>query len=215
MHRWDLRKLLELPSVYRWFQRVVSGGAAQRLVCEYLRPNRGDRVLDIGCGPGHLLEELGPVDYVGFDYNADYIRQAQARFGTRGRFMCLDVANAGPIEIGQFDLVIAIGVLHHLDDEAARNLLRLAKQSLKPNGRLVTLDGCFTPRQSAIARAILRNDRGRFVRTEPEYLRLVREYFPSVEVDIRRDFIRIPYTHIILTCRPQSVASEASQQAAA
>ena len=37
-------------------------------------------------------------------------------------------------ETAQYDLVLAIGVLHHLDDEQAEEFLNLARSALKPGG---------------------------------------------------------------------------------
>ena len=75
-------------------------------------------------------------------------------------------------EQGTFSLVMATGVLHHLDDERAARLYELARRALRPNGRLITYDGCFVPEQSKTARWLLSHDRGKFVRTREAYLRL-------------------------------------------
>ena len=103
-------------------------------------------------------------------------------------------------EQGTFDLVMAIGVIHHLNDAQAAKLFELARRVLRPGGRLVTFDGCYVPRQSRIARWMLAHDRGRFVRTQEEYLRLASAHFSKVESQIRHDLLRIPYTHLILRC---------------
>ena len=43
-------------------------------------------------------------------------------------------------------------------------------------------------------------DRGKFVRTREEYLRLASARFPKVEPHLRHDLLRIPYTHLIMRC---------------
>jgi SAM-dependent methyltransferase len=96
--------------------------------------------------------------------------------------------------------VIAHGVLHHLDDDQARTLFRVARRALKPGGRLVTYDGCFTPDQSAAARFVVSLDRGRHVRTREAYERLARGEFSEVRTFVRHDLVRIPYTHLIMEC---------------
>ena len=65
----------------------------------------------------------------------------------------------------------------------------------------MTIDPCFAPGQSPVARWLLRRDRGRFVRTRPAYLALAREAYPSVESDLRHDLLRIPYTHLVMVAR--------------
>jgi SAM-dependent methyltransferase len=157
--------------------------------------------LDLGCGPGQILEDLPAVDYLGVDSSAKYIRAARARYGERARFLESSIRDAVLDSPGSYDLVMATGVLHHLDDEEGLALFRLARQALRPDGRLVTLDGCFQQGQSTVAAWLLRMDRGKFVRTRDEYIGLASRVFPHVEAQVRHDLLRVPYTHIIMECR--------------
>lgn len=197
--------VLALPAVYRLFGRAIRGDAYRIYMAEYVRPRGGERVLDIGCGPGDILRYLPVIDYLGFDINPKYIKAAEARFGTRGRFFCGDVGIAAFEERnGTFDLVLATGILHHLDDKRADRLFQMAHRALTPGGRLVTFDGCFEEGQSQFARFVVSRDRGEFVRCREEYLRLARQHFAKIEASVRHDLLRIPYTHLILQCVKQS-----------
>ena len=73
--------LLALPSVYRIFRTIVRGDGCRIYVSEYVQPLPGEKVLDIGCGPGDILENLAAVDYLGFDISREYIEAARKRFG--------------------------------------------------------------------------------------------------------------------------------------
>ena len=175
--------------------------ARERYFAEYVTPLAGEKVLDLGCGPADVLDCLPAVNYTGLDISAEYINAAKSSFGGRGRFQCADVGIATLAEErGTFDLVMANGVLHHLDDGRAAKLVHLAHLALRPDGRLITCDGCYTPEQSKIARWLLGKDRGKFVRTQTEYLRLTSEGFRKVESHLRHDLLRIPYTHVIMCC---------------
>lgn len=192
--------VLSLPSAYRTFRRLV-GGDLDRYVAEYVKPQPGAKILDIGCGPGDMLSALPGTDYVGLDISPEYIEAAKRRFGAAGRFLCADVGLATiEQERGQFDLVLATGVLHHLDDERAGSLFDLARVALRPGGRLITYDGCYVPEQSRLARWVLSKDRGKFVRTRDEYVRLASSFFSQIEPHVRHDVLRIPYTHLIMYC---------------
>jgi SAM-dependent methyltransferase len=198
--RSGVRSALAVPFFYRAFGRFIGGNARSLYVESYVRVRPGDRVLDIGCGPGDILSHLPPVDYVGLDSSEEYIQAARKRFGDRGRFLHTPVRTASIDMPASFDLVLATGVLHHLDDSEALDLFRLARQALKPEGRLVTLDGCYLPGQSRVAKLLLRLDRGKFVRTQEGYTTLASQIFRRVEASIRHDLLRLPYTHIILEC---------------
>ena len=103
-------------------------------------------------------------------------------------------------EQSQFDLVLAVGVLHHLNDAEALQLCKLAEAALKPGGRFITFDGCYLSGQSPIAHYLLTRDRGQNVRDQEGYTKLVSQVLTKNVVSIRHDLLRIPYTHIILEC---------------
>jgi SAM-dependent methyltransferase len=198
-----LYSILSLPEAYSLFETAVGAlRGRQRVIREHVKPREGDRILDIGCGPGDVVGFLLPgVRYVGFDESAAYIRAARRRFGDRAEFHCQRVAEKTLESQGEFDIVLAFGILHHLDDAEALDLFRLASRGLKPGGRLFTLDGCYAPGQSRLARWLLARDRGKNVRTEEGYLKLAREVYTDVTPTLRHDLFRIPYTILILECR--------------
>jgi len=197
-----LSLVLNLPASYRLFRRLVGGEFVWRIhLAEYVKPVSGDKILDLGCGPADVLNYLPAVNYTGLDINPEYVHSAQKRFGSRGRFLCGDVGRAAiEGEQGTFDLVLATGVIHHLNDAQAAGLFDLARLALRPTGRLVTFDGCHVPQQSRLVRWLLAHDRGKFVRTREEYLRLASARFAKVEAHLRHDLLRIPYTHLIMRC---------------
>ncbi len=196
-----LRSFLSHPLAYRAFKALI--GSQRRdlwLVGTQITAKAGDRVLDIGCGPGRILDYLPGVEYTGFDPNTAYIEDARRRYGGRGTFHHGAVSQPPKFDPGSYDIVLAKGVLHHLDDQEASAMLVLARRALRPGGRLVTFDGCFLDRQPALARFLLRMDRGMFVRTKDEYERLARSVFDDVESTVRQDLLRVPYTHLALQC---------------
>jgi SAM-dependent methyltransferase len=157
-------------------------------------------VLDIGCGPADILGYLPSVEYTGFDASESFIAEAKRRWGTRGKFTCGTVEQH-TAQQRRFDIAIAIGVLHHLDDAAASRLFSCAFDALRPGGRLVTLDGAYVNGQSRIARFILSKDRGKHVRAPDDYERLARKSFSDLETHIEDDLIApVPYTYFIMEC---------------
>jgi cyclopropane fatty-acyl-phospholipid synthase-like methyltransferase len=196
-----IRPILDRPFYYEFYHKLV--GAEYRnhvLVEEYIRPQADERLLDIGCGPGSMMPFLPPCHYMGFDTNESYIAFARKHYGTRGEFVCDRVSNTTVHRFGNFDIVLAFGLTHHLDDSEAQDLFRLGYAALKPGGRMITHDGCYAPGQSAAKRYLLSRDRGRFVRTQEQYERLARSSFNSVQSDLRDDVLRIPYTTLIMIC---------------
>lgn len=194
-------KLLAVPGAYRLLGKVVGLGKDRSVYArEHVRAKKGDRVLDIGCGPAEILGWMPEVDYVGFDMSPEYIGAAQKRWGDRGRFYCKRVSEESLDEHRDFDVVVATGVLHHLDDAEAEKLFRLAHAALVPGGRLITLDGCWAPGQSRIAKLLLSRDRGQHVRQKDAYVELASRVFPRVLPTVREDLLAVPYTLLVMEC---------------
>lgn len=198
-HTGGLRSLLSSARVYEWIQTLLGAQRGRSaFVSEHLKPVPGESVLDIGCGPATLLGYLPEVRYLGFDPSKRYIESARAVFGDRGEFVIGTIGEIDLVERGPYDLVVAQGVLHHVDDETAAALFDLSHRALAPSGRLVTIDPCFSERQSRLARTVIKRDRGRHVRSTDEYEALARAVFDDVHVQERHDLLRIPYTHAIV-----------------
>jgi arsenite methyltransferase len=118
----------------------------RREILRLLAPAAGERVLDIGSGPGLLAGELaaavGPTGRVcGIDVSADMLARAQARDLPAG---CapVDYLTAGaqrlPYPDDTFDLAVSTQVMEYVPDVAAA--LAEAYRVLRPGGRLLVLD---------------------------------------------------------------------------
>jgi SAM-dependent methyltransferase len=96
-----------------------------------VRPN--PRVLDLGCGPGNLLDYLVPHGATyGSDYSADALRFCAGRGFPRlfrADFHTL------PVRADSFDLVTCIDVLEHLSDD--RSAIQELQRILRPSGLLI------------------------------------------------------------------------------
>jgi SAM-dependent methyltransferase len=172
-----------------------------------LRP--GLRVLDIGCGPGRLVEYLPGVEYVGLDLSENYIAAARQRYGHTGaRFFVNRVEDLDADVLGEFDVVVAKGLLHHLDDDEVIHFFKVAAGTLAPGGRTVTLDNAYTPDMSRLSRFVISKDRGQSVRSPEGYADLARMTFAEVDIAVHHDLMRIPYTHVFITCSKPLASSE-------
>ncbi len=196
-----LRAILNHPLIYRGMQWLVGAERLRAHIASLVQPRPGLRVLDIGCGPADLLAHLPGVNYVGFDSSAEYIRAAQRRFGTRGRFFQQELRVDTSLDLGAFDCIVAVGLLHHLEDRAASRLFEIARARLQKGGRLVTVDCCWAERQHPVARWLISRDRGQNVRTLESYRKLAASQFLQVDSQCHHNLLHVPYSHTLLVCR--------------
>ena len=97
----------------------------------------GDKVLDVGCGNGRLLELYAGkgVNYIGVDNSFAQIKEAKKKYPGRN-FRVADALTL-PFPDKSFDNVFAVAVLHEIPSLEFRNLfLREARRVLRDKGLL-------------------------------------------------------------------------------
>lgn len=203
-----MKSLLGIPAVYLTLQALIGAKKARRLCLEqFAKPVAGERVLDVGCGPGFVIDYLPKVEYVGTDLDKRYIDHALKNYGDRGDFHYVELSAQNIESFGKFDLILLNGVLHHIDDAGVSKLLSLLRSSLKDSGRLMTLDGCITKSMSSVSRFLLRHDRGQYVRDEAAYIKIASSVFPQITHFHRTDLFSVPYDALVMVCR-QTTAND-------
>jgi ubiquinone/menaquinone biosynthesis C-methylase UbiE len=137
---------LGTPRIYDLTAGLLFFGTRRRSYRELLLAaavGLGDRVLDIGCGPGYfarmLAETVGPHgSVVGIDAApemVDYARR-KARRLPNCRFQT-GAAQTLPFPDGAFDVVTSSLMLHHVPEEDRLTSVGEMKRVLRPGGRLL------------------------------------------------------------------------------
>ncbi len=201
-----LRGLLGLPFFYNFLQNAI-GVPRQRefLVQQFVRPRQGDRILDIGCGTADILVHLQPfeVHYTGIEPNEAYVRYARRKWNDQPRYQfqlaAIGTSVAPSIAAHAYDVALAFGVMHHLPDEAVRQLLQIAAEGLKPGGRLVTMDPCRLPDMNLIEKLMVKYDRGCYIREVADYASLMKSTFHSVQHTVKA-MANIPSRAVVFDC---------------
>jgi ubiquinone/menaquinone biosynthesis C-methylase UbiE len=197
-----MRKILENPLIYTAFQNLLGARKLRRILVEMMDLKDGMNILDVGCGPGDVVQFLNcNINYYGFDFQKNYIESAIQKYGTKGNynFIHSDIKEFDFQNI-QFDRIIISGVLHHLDDEEIELLFSKIGPLLTKKGKLLCLETCFIKNQEFIARKLAEFDRGKNVRFVEGYLNLMKKFFKKINFDIRKDLLRVPYTLVFLKC---------------
>lgn len=107
-----------------------------KVLGEYIK--EGDKVLDLGCGNGRLLELFKGknVDYMGVDNSEKLIEIAKKK--NPGIFFQVADALNLPFPDNYFDKIFSIAVLHHIPLDDFRNqFIKEARRVLRPGGFLI------------------------------------------------------------------------------
>lgn len=132
MERVVYDRMAELDELHWWYRarREILAALIERVV----RPPSGACILEVGCGTGHnlkMLERFGTVDGIEIDDAARAI--AEKRLGRSIATARLPALKG--IERGSYDLVAALDVVEHIDDDHAT--IAALGSCLKPGGKLL------------------------------------------------------------------------------
>jgi SAM-dependent methyltransferase len=126
----------------------------KRLTVDMLQVSPGDRVIDVGCGPGNYTRDLADASgsglVVGIDASEAMVAAA-ARQSVRANVAYLRAdACALPFEDGAFDAACSVGVIHLLEEpmRALEEIVRV----LAPGGRLAIVATCVKGDKAGRAR---------------------------------------------------------------
>lgn len=116
----------------------------------------GDRVLDVGTGPGYLAlaasKLVGPDGVaIGLDASPEMIGRARMRAERAHAKVEYRVAAAEslPFEDASFDVVVSRLVFHHLPGDVKHQALSEMARVLRPGGRLLIVDMASAAAQGA------------------------------------------------------------------
>lgn len=209
-----LKRVLSFSWAYSSYQRLIGADGAMRWVAEHhWKARPGQKIVDIGCGPGTTIRYLPEkVRYIGIDISDAYIDSAKRSFGGNADFICGTAGDflAKPDErLLNADLVMCNGLLHHLDDRECDQVLQLSRRILSATGRLAVFEPTYLAHQTRFSRWMADRDRGRNVRLEEEWKRLLGRTFPHVTTRVLTGLIRIPFNHIAAECTIEDIGSNA------
>ena len=102
----------------------------------------GLNVLDLGCGFGdfaRLARDMGAKAVTGVDASAKMLAAAQAREMTLETRIIYRQSSVEDFNLGagEYDLVVSLMALHHLELNSFSEVIKRVYQGIKPGGRLV------------------------------------------------------------------------------
>jgi ubiquinone/menaquinone biosynthesis C-methylase UbiE len=114
-------------------------------IVEAVRGARKPRILDVACGTGRFLRQLGAAvpkaKLYGLDLSPNYLKRAQSVLSDAADVsLAVDNAEAMPFADGFFDAVSSVFLFHELPWDVRRTVAAEAWRVLKPGGTLVVCD---------------------------------------------------------------------------
>jgi SAM-dependent methyltransferase len=166
-------RVLGIPFVYTRIRPLVVGGVDMTPSFANLEVQPDDVVVDIGCGPGEVLKHIERFrELHGFDTDPVAIAFARKLAGGRPNVTfearAVTAADLGAIKPTR---VMMNGLLHHLDDGQALDLLAMCA-AIPSVRRIATQDPVIVPGRT-LNNFYVRLDRGKHVRDVEGYKTLI------------------------------------------
>ena len=111
-------------------------------VLQIYKPNKNDRVLDLGCGWGTFSFAVAPLckEVTGIDFSRRSIELCNQLLRNKQysnvRFVCANAQDTG-LESGSYDVIICADLFEHLYAETFSDVLDECKRLLEKGGKLV------------------------------------------------------------------------------
>mgnify|MGYP001453371020 FL=1 len=196
----QIYNFINSPLVYRIIQYIMSGTSFRNSIIKKNIKKNNLKILDIGCGPAQILEQIPRCDYYGYDIDQRSIQYAKKKYRKKNyHFYCKKFNKTEIKKLPKFDFVIFFGILHHLSNKEADKMLTLCKRIMKKNSKLLTEDPILVEKQNIIAKFLIEKDRGINVRQKKEYINLLKKHFKKIKNKVTHQFF-IPYTWFTTIC---------------
>lgn len=125
-------RMAEHDATHWWY--VARRRILARLIASEIKPPKGARILEVGCGTGHnfgMLSAFGTIDAIEIDEGAREV--AASRLGRP--ILTAPLPGLDGIEDTAYDIVALLDVLEHIvEDEAS---LASIRKKLKPGGKIL------------------------------------------------------------------------------
>ena len=139
-----MKQILSHPLAYNFLQNLLSKKKLRGLWIEkYVKPNKKDHILDLGCGPGRDLQYFNSMGHavMGLDGSEALVSIARLNSGCevlQQNFLAMDLPEH------RFDGVFANASLFHVPSKELPRILLEVSTTLKSRGVLF----CSNPRET-------------------------------------------------------------------
>ncbi|MFT9497993.1 class I SAM-dependent methyltransferase, partial [Anaerosolibacter sp.] len=131
-------------------------------------------VLDFGCGIGSSSFMFHPDYYVGIDCDDKRIAYANHLYKKYKFISCS--GNKLLVDDRSIDYILLRAVLHHIPSDVINEYLQEFSRVLKSGGQIIVIEPCFFSGSIFRNRCMSFFDKGKYIRSELEYLNLFHQH---------------------------------------
>lgn len=137
-------------------------------------------VIDFGCGIGSSCSLFSPAMYLGMDCDSKRIEYARKLYPDYN--FCVLEENCLPAPDASADYILIVSVLHHIASHNIKNYLHEFRRVLKCEGKVLIIEPCLYDGCHVSNRYMTWIDKGKYIRTENEYIDIFRKCNYQIQV---------------------------------
>ena len=161
---------------FDWVAKIFYNENFLDRIQQAINPIEGHKLLDAACGTGILKPCCSPAWYVGIDIDTKRVTEARNQYKTVD-FISSDAGKLA-FKKNSFDIILASGLFHHVNDQTAYNILSEFKRVLSADGRVIVIEAIWPQHRYNLLGVLGRKmDQGNFVRHSWEYESLFKQCF--------------------------------------
>lgn len=168
------------PRLWTMFQYFAGGTVDKRKLCKIHYENQLN-ILEIGCSTGNIARAFikkRNISYTGIDIDNAVIKYAKHSFrhNNNFQFLNIDLINFEKEAKQKYDYILFAGIIHHIDDNDAINLLNVAINLLSDDGILLVVEPLLPEKNdSKFIHYYMKLEQGGYVRKEKKMLMLIKK----------------------------------------
>ena len=174
-----INNLFEKRSIYRFYQSFIRRSKNDydfiKIIFKTCSFKNKINVLDIGCGDSYVLKYIKPYinSYIGIDNSLPIFKVNK---NNKYKFISEKIENISNLQIPKnINFIFLNGVIHHLSDNVIETLLKFLMYKF-PRAMFLSIDP-LNDNNSIINKLMIKLDRGKFIRTIPEYKKIMNNFY--------------------------------------
>ena len=178
---------------YRIIQKILIKRSFYDDFLKYFRLEGLNQIVEIGCADSIILKSLSKdIKYDGYDIEENYINKSKKKYLNFKNFN-FEKKSIHEIDFSNFNqnktIILLIGVFHHVNDDLINIFLQKTK-----NFKIYAVDAVRKNDQYFFSKILMDFDRGKFIRDEDGYKRLLNDY---KFILARNKYLNFKYDHLI------------------
>ena len=178
---------------YRYLQKIILKNSFYDDILNIIHNENVKHIVEIGCADSIILNNLDEkYFYNGFDVEDNFIQKSKLKFSNNKKYK-FEKKSIHEITLDDYDeketIILLVGVFHHVNDNYIKIFLKKSEKF-----KVYAIDAVRLEDQNFFTKLLMNFDKGKYVRFEDQYKRLLTDYDFILA---RNKYLNFKYDHLI------------------